>query len=98
MFTGRLPSEHKADWTEPLDGRYPTLAEALAAQGYRTGAFSANTSYVAPERGLARGFSKFEADGNSIVADAATTIYGKELALNLLPRLGYHDIPGRSEL
>lgn len=95
MFTGRLPSEHKADWTEPLDGRYPTLAEALAARGYRTGAFSANTSYVAPEWGLARGFSRFEAYGNSIVADAATTIYGKKLAVNLLPRLGYHDIPGR---
>lgn len=95
MFTGRLPSEHKADWTEPLDGRYPTLAEALAAQGYRTGAFSANTSYVAPEWGLARGFSRFEAYGNSIVADAATTIYGKKLAVNLLPRLGYNDIPGR---
>ena len=29
MFTGRQPHEHGADWSKPLDSRYPTLAEAL---------------------------------------------------------------------
>jgi arylsulfatase A-like enzyme len=95
MFTGRLPNEHKADWTDPLDEKYPTLAEALASRGYRCAAFSANTSYVAPEWGLARGFSRFETYGNSLIGDAAFTVYGRKLALNLLPRLGYYDIPGR---
>lgn len=95
LFTGRLPHEHRADWAEPLNGEYTTLAEVLASQGYITSAFSANASYVAPEWGLARGFSRFETYGDSIVADITTTVYGKKLALNLLPRLGYYDIPGR---
>src|SRR5262249_8659481 len=29
MFTGRWPSELSADWTTPLDGKHPTLAEHL---------------------------------------------------------------------
>ena len=95
LFTGRRPHEHKADWANPLDGKYQTLAEALAAQGYLTAAFCANTSYVAPEWGLARGFSRFQVYGNSLIGDAATTVYGKKLALNLFPRIGYYDIPGR---
>jgi arylsulfatase A-like enzyme len=95
LFTGRLPDEHGADWLDPLNEKYTTLAEAMSAQGYLTGAFAANTSYVAPEWGLARGFSRFEVYGNSMTGDAATTVYGKKLALNLLPRMGYYDIPGR---
>ena len=95
LFTGRLPDEHKADWAEPLNENFPTLGEVLAAQGYLTGAFSANTAYVTPEWGLARGFSHFGAHGSSLVSDITSTVYGKKLALNVLPRLGYFDIPGR---
>jgi arylsulfatase A-like enzyme len=95
MFTGLLPNEHRADWADPLNGTVPTLAEALAARGYVGAAFSANTSYVAPEWGLARGFTRFDTYGNSLVGDAAFTVYGKKLAATLLPRLGYYDIPGR---
>jgi arylsulfatase A-like enzyme len=95
VFTGRLPYEHKADWWEPLTSKYPTIAEALTARGYLTAAFTANTSYVAPEWGLARGFSHFEAHGSSLIDDATNTVFGKKIALTLLPRLGYFDIPGR---
>jgi len=95
MFTGRLPHEHKADWTKPLGSSNRTLAETLKAHGYSTGAFTANTSYVTPEWGLARGFSHFEAQGSSLIEDATNTVYGKKLALNILPRIGYFDIPGR---
>ena len=95
LLTGRFPSEHKADWWDPLDGTYPTLAEVLAKNGYRTAAFAANTSYVTPEWGLARGFSHFEAYGSSLADDVVRTVYGRKLALNILPRLGYFDIPGR---
>ena len=95
LFTARLPHEHKANWLDPLDGTYPTLAELLAAQGYATAAFAANTTYVNPEWGLARGFSRFEAYGSSLSDDIVRTMYGKKLALNLLPRLGYFEIPGR---
>ena len=95
LFTGRLPSEHKADWSQPLGDKYPTLAEVLYRRGYLTAAFSANTSYVAPEWGLGRGFTHFAAHGNSVLEDATSTVYGKKLALNILPRVGYFDIPGR---
>ena len=95
LLTGRLPFEHKADWWDPLDRTYPTLAEVLAKRGYRTAAFAANTSYVAPEWGLARGFSHFEVYGSSLADDVVRTVYGRKLALNILPRLGYFDIPGR---
>ena len=95
LFTGRLPREHKADWTQPLNNKYPTLAELLSQRGYLTAAFSANMSYVTPEWGLARGFTYFAAHGNSIVESVTTTVYGKKLALNVLPLAGYFDIPGR---
>lgn len=95
LFTGRLPHEHKADWLDPLDGTYPTLGEVLGTRGYVTAAFAANTEYVTPEWGLARGFTRFEVYGSSVTDDIVRTLYGKKLALNLLPRVGEFDIPGR---
>lgn len=95
LLTGRLPFEHKADWWDPLDETFPTLAEAMAQSGYRTAAFSANTSYVAPDWGLARGFTRFETYGSSLADHIVRTAYGRKLAVNLLPRLRYFDIPGR---
>ena len=95
MFTGYLPHRHKADWTEPLAKKYPTLAEALAGQGYLTAAFAANTDYVSPEWGLGRGFTHFEVHGSSLVEEGNSTVFGRQLSVILLPRLGYFDIPGR---
>jgi len=68
LFTGRPPSEHGAhlrpDGTaEPLDAHLPTLAEELAAAGYRTGAIVANTGFLAERWGLARGFDDYEVAG-----------------------------------
>ncbi|RPJ59127.1 MAG: DUF229 domain-containing protein [Acidobacteria bacterium] len=96
MFTGRLPNMHGADWQAPLDSRYPTLAQALAAEGYVTAAFAANREYVTPEWGLGRGFTHFEVFNGSLADYAMRTVYGKRLALNILPRLGFYDIPGRT--
>ncbi len=95
MFTGLLPHEHKADWTQPLGKDKQTLAEELAARGYQTAAFAANTSYVSPEWGLGHGFTRFDVYGSSLIEDATSTVYGKKLALNVLPRIGYFEIPGR---
>jgi arylsulfatase A-like enzyme len=95
LFTGRLPHEHGADWTTPLDDKYQTLAESLAKRGYLTGAFAANLSYATPEWGMDRGFIRYQSHGSSLISDATSTVYGKKLALNVLPRLGYFDIPGR---
>lgn len=95
LFTGRQASEHGADWLQPLDNRFPTLAEVLSKQGYLTGGFAANTAYVGPEWGIARGFTRFQVHGSSLAGDATGTVYGKKLAVTLLPRLGYFNIPGR---
>jgi arylsulfatase A-like enzyme len=97
LLTGRLPFEHKADWLDPMDTTYLTLPEVLAKRGYRTAAFSANTAFVTPEWGLARGFSRFEAYGSSLSDNIIRTVYGKKLALSILPRLGYFDIVGRKQ-
>ena len=86
---------HGADWGSPLGTTYPTLAEALAGPGYATAAFAANTFFVTPEWGLGRDFTNFEVYGSSLMDDVVRTIYGKKLAVTLLPRLGYFDIPGR---
>jgi arylsulfatase A-like enzyme len=95
LLTGQLPPEHGADWLDAMRPDVLTLPEALAALGYRTAAFAANASYVAPEWGLGRGFARFDVYGASIAAAVSGTAHGRRLALNTLPRLGYFDIPGR---
>ncbi len=60
FFTGRLPIQLSAGWLNPLDDRDPTIAEALAARGYRTAGFVANTLYGDTEKGLDRGFHHWE--------------------------------------
>ena len=60
MFTGRYGYNLSADWKVPLDGRDPTLAEQLAANGYFTAGFIANTMYCSYEFGLDRGFIHYE--------------------------------------
>ena len=61
IFTGHDARDLSADWAVPLDRRYPTLAEALRAHGYRTAGYAANCAYVSEESGLARGFAAFDA-------------------------------------
>lgn len=61
MFTGLLPPAHgvRGNGAFRLDDTHLTLAERLAAAGYRTGAFVA--SFVLDSRfGLAQGFDRYE--------------------------------------
>ncbi len=60
MFTGRWAHELSANWLEPLDGTYPTVAEFLSSKGYDTAGFVANLDYCSRETGLARGFAHYE--------------------------------------
>jgi len=64
MFTGVYPSWHGADFASgeflPLDRKLPTLAEILRGKGYLTAAMVANSAYLTPQWGLARGFSFYE--------------------------------------
>ncbi|MFQ5689198.1 MAG: sulfatase [Gemmatimonadota bacterium] len=60
LFTGRPAHALSASWRRPLDSSFPTLAEFLAAHGYRTAGFVANLGYCGWESGLARGFMHYE--------------------------------------
>jgi arylsulfatase A-like enzyme len=58
-MTGRWSHEVSGNWHTPLDGRDSTLAEVLAARGYRTGGMVANLSYTSRWTGLDRGFAHY---------------------------------------
>ncbi len=65
MLTGRYTYEHQAE-TQPLDDTYPTIGEEMQANGYRTGAFSANTLFFTRRQGFGRGFMRFEDNFRSV--------------------------------
>ncbi len=97
LFTGQPLHEHLAGILRRpyLDGRFPTIAEALRDAGYRTGGFVANTFWVGRQTGLARGFIHFE-DFYGTLGDAlARTTLGRRLAYEVLPRFGFTAMPGR---
>jgi arylsulfatase A-like enzyme len=67
MFTGLYPRSHGAinlppgaSLGEPLDTKFETLAERLAAQGYLNLAVVANFGYLRPEFGLDQGFHVYD--------------------------------------
>ncbi|MEX2561013.1 MAG: sulfatase, partial [Pirellulales bacterium] len=96
MFTGLLPHELSCDWSLPLDGRQATLAEWLAARGYETAGFVANTRYTSRETGLARGFAHYEDYGHSWGEFALCTALGRKLLMSNVPaRCGHANWPGR---
>ena len=60
LFTGLLPPNHRVrDNADPaLDETHTTLAEALFARGFRTGAFVGSV-VLDPDRGLTQGFEQY---------------------------------------
>lgn len=60
IFTGRWHHELSTNWETGLDGRYPTVAEALSAAGYASAGFIGNTIYCGRDFGLSRGFTHYE--------------------------------------
>ena len=107
MLTGRYTYEHQAE-TKPLDGRFTTIGEELQTQGYRTGAFSANTLFFSRRQGFGRGFLHFEDSNQSILDDFLNSslygfifdYYGLRKALNYegVPTRKYADDINRSVL
>jgi arylsulfatase len=60
LLTGRLPSAHGAEHAiSVLEERHVTLAEHLAAAGFRTGGISANGFVVGGGMGFDQGFEHF---------------------------------------
>lgn len=96
MLTGRYTYEHQAE-THPLDATYPTIGEAMQAQGYRTGAFSANTLFFTRRQGFGRGFLYFEDNYRSIQdAFLNSSLYGFVFDFyGLRKALKYEGVPTR---
>jgi arylsulfatase A-like enzyme len=96
MLTGRYTYEHGADLYNPLDVRYPTIAEVLRARGYRTGGFSANIRVFCRRLGLGRGFHHFEDYYRSVGNMVVNTFYGRAFEVYVLHQgLGFQDEMGR---
>jgi arylsulfatase A-like enzyme len=94
LLTGRFPHEHGAERGR-YDGRFPTLPEEFERRGYRTAAFSANSSFFSRAVGYGKGFTRFEDIFDTPVDMAARTLFGRKFYQVVLQRLGYDDIPGR---
>lgn len=95
IMTGRWMPELGVDWVTPLPARDTTLAEALAARGYRTGAMVANISYTGPWTGLDRGFARYEGATVSLMQVVRSTAVGSWLTE--LPLLERHLPPAMSD-
>lgn len=94
MLTGLYPHSHGAEAEDNLGTGFRTLAEALAADGYRTAAFSANETF-SRRRGFGRGFIHFEDDFQNLPSMSRGTIFGFRLE-EILSRLHLlDDKPGR---
>jgi arylsulfatase A-like enzyme len=77
FFTGQWPHRLGLGRAPTLPEGVPTVAEALAARGYRTAGFCANTMYCSYETGLDRGFAHFEDYPLSVRAVLSSTPIGR---------------------
>jgi arylsulfatase A-like enzyme len=80
LLTGRYTHEHHAEM-QRLDGFYPTIAEAMSRSGYRTGGFSANTTFFTALQGHARGFLHFEDVFYGVTEGIGRTVLGRMFEL-----------------
>ena len=95
MFTGRYPHELSAGWSRPLDDRYPTVAERLAAHGYTTLGVAANLHYCSYEFGLSRGFARYR-DYDLSLSEMLRTSQLTLSAVHAFNSIGAREIsPGR---
>jgi arylsulfatase A-like enzyme len=76
FFTGYLPSAHGAIGGR-YDGRFPTIAQEMARNGYATAAIVSNDSFGNRGRGFARGFIHWENGFTDIVDSAGRTALGR---------------------
>jgi len=83
FLTGQWPWTLNADWDTILSPDYPTLAEFLAARGYLTGGFAANTNWCSYESGIDRGFAHYEDYPLTLRTVLGSTVPGRWILENL---------------
>jgi arylsulfatase A-like enzyme len=84
FFTGQWPWRLDTQWNYRLDAPVPTLAEYLAARGYQTAGFAANTNWCTYESRLDRGFLHYEDYSQSPLSLLARTVHGQWAVTRLL--------------
>jgi arylsulfatase A-like enzyme len=92
LLTGQWPSTLSAHWQPTLTPAYPTLAELLAARGYLTAGFAANTYWCSYESGMDRGFVHYEDYPLTPRSVLGSTMPGRWILENVLNRRGYHGV------
>jgi arylsulfatase A-like enzyme len=92
FFTGQWPFKLNSQWKFPLETPDPTLAEYLAARGYQTAGFAANTTYCSYETGLDRGFAHYEDFPLTLRSLLGRTVPGKWILTNILFRGRFHQM------
>ncbi len=97
MLTGQPPSRLSADFDRGLDDTYPTLAEELRRQGFRTGAFVGNLLFASRSMGLDRGFQVYEDYPRSVGQTILSVAWGRRFAGWdwLRGRLAHHQLLNR---
>jgi arylsulfatase A-like enzyme len=91
FFTGQWPYKLNSQWNYALDATYPTLAEYLAARGYQTVGFVANTRGCSYETGLDRGFAEYEDYPLAPRFLLGRTVPGRWILKNLFGRGDFYD-------
>ncbi|MFI5455375.1 MAG: sulfatase-like hydrolase/transferase [Isosphaerales bacterium] len=91
FFTGHWPFQLISQWNYTLDAPVPTLAEHLAARGYETAGFSANTANCTYETRLDRGFTHFEDYPLTPWYLLGRTVAGSWILENILSRDDFYE-------
>ena len=73
MYTGRDAHEFDIKRDQPLDDKYPTLAEVLSKHGYVTAGFTGNLFYGSRDFGIARGFGWYDDEARTTPSKLAST-------------------------
>ena len=98
ILSGRYPHEHGQVREQMVNQNLPSLGRALAAQGYRTGAFSANTDFFCRRAGFAASFQHFEDYFYSAGDMVYRTFWGRLFFRTYVAELlGFDELPGRKK-
>ena len=96
ILSGRYPHEHGQVREQMVNQSLPSLGRELAAKGYRTGAFSANTDFFCRRAGFAEGFQHFEDYFYSAGDMLYRTFWGRLFFRTYVAELfGLDELPGR---
>jgi arylsulfatase A-like enzyme len=96
LLTGRYPHEHGPLREQVVNQNLPSLPRILAAKGFRTGAFSANSDFFCRRAGFAASFLHFEDYFYSVGDMVYRTFWGRLFFRTYVSDLlGIDELPAR---